>query len=75
MNRLIMVLLISMYVVITYIKKREIKIEECKYERKQEKIENKINEIIILGREINYFFLQSKYIQTFKMAQMNMVTN
>ena len=38
------------------IKKREIKIEECKYERKQEKIENKINEIIILGREINYFF-------------------
>lgn len=38
------------------IKKREIKRDDCKYEKKQEKIENKINEIIILGREINYFF-------------------
>lgn len=37
------------------IRLREIKREDCKYEKKQEKIENKINEIIILGREINYF--------------------
>lgn len=38
------------------LKLRKIRKGDCKYENKQERIENKIDEIIILGREINYFF-------------------